>query len=215
MRHRTLLAALALLAAAGTGFAQGYDWQIGGRGVFIAGGTPSAAVGDTGTLLDLDNGGGLEVNAWLMFSERFGAELSLGGVSQQLHAVGGSTCCGGVDAGRVWLLPLAVLAQYHQPVYGNWDPYVGVGVAWAAPIFSESQELEGAGIVQLDLDGNPGIAVQIGANYDLDNRWYANLDLRYLGVTLDARVRLEDGDAPPVTLDIKPWVFGIGFGYRF
>lgn len=215
MNHRTSLAALVVLAAAGTAFAQGYDWQIGVRGLFVSGGGASEVVGDTGTLLDLDNGGGLEVNAWLMFSERFGAELSLGGVSQQLRAVGEPTCCGGIDAGRVLLVPVTVLAQYHQPVYGNWDPYVGIGVAWAPPIFSMSQELEGAGVVQLDLDGNPGIAVQVGANYNLDNRWYANLDLRYLGVTLDARVRLAEGDVEPVTLDIKPWVLGIGFGYRF
>jgi outer membrane protein len=154
-----------------------------------------------------------------MFSARFGAELALGASRHRLSAVGPSTCCGGgdraLDAGHVWLLPATVLVQYHQPVYGPWDPYVGVGVGWTVPIESSASELGEAGVTRLDLEGSPGVALQIGANYDRDDRWYFNVDLRYLGTTLEARVRLEDGDAPPVDLDIKPWQIALGLGYRF
>ena len=75
--------------------------------------------------------------------------------------------------------------------------------------------MKNAGVEQLDFEGNPGIAAQIGVNYTVNNRTSANFDVRYLGTTLDARVRTDEGDFEPVTLDIKPWVIGVGFQYRF
>jgi outer membrane protein len=59
------------------------------------------------------------------------------------------------------------------------------------------------------------VAAQIGANYQMDNRWYLNIDLRYLGTSLDAQVRTDEGDLPTVTLDAKPLVISLGFGYKF
>ncbi len=35
------------------------------------------------------------------------------------------------------------------------------------------------------------------------------------GSSLDATVKTIDGDLPTVSLDIKPWVFAVGFGYKF
>jgi outer membrane protein W len=49
----------------------------------------------------------------------------------------------------------------------------------------------------------------------MDNRWYLNIDLRYLGTSLDAQVRTDEGDLPTVTLDAKPLVISLGFGYKF
>jgi outer membrane protein W len=59
------------------------------------------------------------------------------------------------------------------------------------------------------------VAAQLGVNYQMDHRWYVNVDLRYFGTLLDARVRTEEEDFPTVTLDIKPLVISIGFGYKF
>lgn len=216
MRRLIIPALVVVLAAAGIGSAQGLEWQLAGRALYVTGADPTAVVGSTGRTLDLGSGGGIEVDATMMISERFGVELSLGASRHRLRAVGEPACCGGtIDGGDLWLPALTVMARYHQPAYGPWDPYVGIGVSWAEPIYDMSTELEDAGVERLEIDGNPGIAVQIGVNYDMDNRWYANLDLRYLGVSLDARTRLADGDAKPVSIDIKPWVIGAGFGYRF
>ncbi len=67
----------------------------------------------------------------------------------------------------------------------------------------------------VDFKGTVGLAAQGGVNYSLDNRWYANFDVRYLGVSLEATVTTAGGELEPVDLDIEPWVFGFGFGYRF
>jgi outer membrane protein len=148
-----------------------------------------------------------------MFSDRFGVELSVGASNHRLCVSGGDW--GEIDGGKVWLIPLTAIAQFHVPVFGEWDPYVGVGVSWVAPIFSLSADLSGAGVEQLDLEGGPGVAAQVGVNYQMDHRWYANIDLRYSGTSLDVRVRTDEEDFPTVALDITPLTVSLGFGYRF
>ena len=115
----------------------------------------------------------------------------------------------------MWLVPLTAIAQYHLPVYGPWDPYVGLGLTWAAPFFKMSGDASDAGVEQIDVEGGPAIAAQIGVNYQLDNRWYANVDIRYSGTSVDAQVRMDGENLPTITLDAKPLVVSLGFGYKF
>ena len=209
-----LLVFAALVAAAGTADAQLDDSSFGGRIFYVASSTTSDHLGDTESRIQFDSGVGAEFDATIKISRLFSAEFSIGLSGHQL-TVTGTDCCGEVDGGYAFVIPLTVLAQYHHPVYGDWDPYVGIGLTWAAPIYSISSEMEESGIERLDLDGGGGLAAQIGVNYMMDNRWYANLDLRYLGYSLEARTRTTDGDLPTVDLDTKPWVIGVGFGYKF
>jgi len=161
----------------------------------------------------MKSGLGLEFVANVMFSERFGAEFSVGASAHQLNLTG-DECCD-IDGGRVWLVPLTAIAQYHVQVYGKWDPYVGLGLTWILPIYKLSDDLSDSGFEELDIEGGAGIAAQVGVNYKIDNRWYVNLDLRYLGASLEARLSTEEEDFPPVTLDVKPFVIGLGVGRRF
>jgi outer membrane protein len=201
--------------------AQTADWMLGGRGLYVAAATESSLLGETDSRLELDAGGGFDLHATLDIFDRLAAQVSVGASSHRLEAVTAGSCCGGgsggerVDGGRVWLVPVSLLLQYHHPVYGEWDPYVGLGVVWTYPVYDLSRELEAAGVERLDFDGGAGFAAQIGANYALDTHWRASVDLRYLGVSLDARVRTAEGDLEPVSLDANPWVFGLGFAYRF
>ena len=204
---------IVVLAATATASAQSPEWRYGGRVSWVNAGTTSPELGDTGSTLDLRSGLGVEFDATLMFSDRFGVELSVGASAPRLSVSGGDW--GDIDAGRVWLVPLTAIAQYHHPVYGPWDPYIGLGVSWVAPIYNTSENLKEAGIEELEFEGSAGMAAKIGVNYQMDNRWYINIDLSYLGTSLDARVRTDEGDLPTVTLDTKPVVISLGFGYKF
>jgi len=212
-RLRLSLAVLFLAGTCGPALAQTPEWRLGGRALYAAAATTSDELGDTGLTLDMKSGFGLEFVSGVMFSERFGAEFSVGATAHRLELTGGECC--GVDGGRVWLVPLTAIAQYHVQVYGHWDPYVGLGITYIAPIYKLSADFSDAGIEELDFEGSVGLAAQIGLNYQLDNRWYVNLDLRYLGSSLEARMSTDEADLPPVTLDIKPFVIGLGFGRRF
>ena len=214
MRQRLLFSTVfVLVAIAGIASAQSPEWRYGGRVSWVNAGTSSDELGDTGSTLDLQSGLGVEFDATLMFSDQFGVELSVGASAHRLQVSGGDL--GTIDAGRLWLVPLTAIAQYHHPVYGPWDPYVGLGLTWAAPFYKESEDASDAGIEEMEFEGGPAIAAQIGVNYQMDNRWYANVDLRYSGTSVDAQVRTDQEDLPTVKLDIKPLVVSLGFGYKF
>jgi outer membrane protein W len=206
-------AAIVVCLWASSAEAQDIDLRQGGRILFLPGVTTSGEVGGTGMRLELSSGIGLEYEAVVRFSDLFGAEFTVGGIYHSLDVTDG--CCDGLDGGSVWLFPLTAMAQIHLPLSGTWDPYAGLGIAMVFPYYRYSADLGDAGVERLDLEGDAGLAAQIGINYAIDRRWRANLDLRYLGVTLDARVRTIDGDLQPVSLDIKPLVIGLGLNYRF
>jgi outer membrane protein len=214
-RRLTATCFFVVLVAAAVVSAQNADWRIGGRVLYMTGGATSPEVGDTGAGLELGAGGGLEFDAVARFSEMFAAEFTIGVTVQPLTVIGDDLCCGGIDGGWVWLVPLTALGQFHIPVYGKWDPYVGLGVAWTFPVDSLSSDIKAVGVQKIDFQGTVGFAMQGGVNYTINNRWYANLDIRYLGVSLEARVTTDAGKLQPVDLEIEPWVLGIGFRYRF
>jgi len=205
----------AIVVGGRTVAAQDAEWRLGGRALYVSGAATSPEVGNTGGSLQLEAGGGLEFDAVASFSEMFAVEFTVGATLQSLNVTGTDTCCGGIDGGWVWLFPVTAVAQFHIPVYGKWDPYLGIGVAWTYPYDDLSSEIKDFGAQDIDFKSTVGLAAQGGVNLALNNRWYANLDVRYLGVSLEATVRTDDGELEPVDLDTKPWVFGIGFGYRF
>jgi outer membrane protein len=207
--------AVTVCALAVSAGAQDIDWRQGGRLLFLPDSTTSDEIGDTGRRLELSSGIGLEYEAIVRFSKLFGAEFTVGATYHELEATPTETCCQAVDGGSVWLFPLSTVAQIHVPVNRKWDPYAGLGVAMVIPYYRYSQEFGEAGVERLDLEGNAGLAAQMGVTYTLDRRWRVNLDIRYLGVSLDARVRTTEGDLEPVSLDIKPLVVGIGVNHQF
>ena len=214
MHRRSLYSALFVaLVVAVSASAQSPEWRFGGRISWVNAGATSDELGDSGLRLDLESGPGGEFDATVMFSDRFAVELSVGGSAHRFQIRVGES--GDIDGGRLWLMPLSVIGQYHHPIYGPWDPYVGIGVSWTVPLYDNSQALNDAGFDDIDFEGVSAVVGQIGVNYQIDNRWYVNLDLRYFGASLDVRVSTEEQDFPTVSLDTKPVVFSLGFGYRF
>ena len=51
----------------------------------------------------------------------------------------------------------------------------------------------------------------LGGNLDLNDRWFLNLDLRWINIETDAK--LDGADAGKVKID--PFVGGLNVGYRF
>ena len=209
--HWTAFFIIFLLAASAS--AQSPGSRYGVRISWVNSSATSDELGDSGTRLDLEAGLGGEFDATLPFSDRFAVELSVGISAHRLRIFSGDS--GEIDGGRLWLMPLTAIGQYHHPVYGPWDPYVGLGVSWSVPYYDNSKEVNDAGFEDIDIEGGPAVVAQIGVNYQMDNRWYVNLDLRYFGSSLDVRVSTEEEDYPTVSLDTKPMVVSLGIGYKF
>jgi outer membrane protein W len=142
LRRLLILCTAALVVTAGSASAQSPGSRYGGRVSWVNASASSEELGDTGNTLELHSGFGFELDATLMFSDRFGVELSVGASTHRLCVSGGDW--GEIDAGRVWLLPVTAIAQYHHSVYGPWDPYIGIGVSWVAPFYKVSADLSDA-----------------------------------------------------------------------
>lgn len=115
----------------------------------------------------------------------------------------------GTEVGETKHLPPTISIQYHWMADGRFRPYVGAGVNYTL-FFDEETSGPLAGS-DLSLDESFGLAFQWGADFDLNDDWFLNLDVRYIDIESDAEL---DGDAL-TTVEIDPWVFGAEIGYRF
>lgn len=55
-------------------------------------------------------------------------------------------------------------------------------------------------------------ALQVGADYKLDAHWLLNADVKKIFLNTDVSV---NNGAVRADVDLDPWVFGLGVGYRF
>ncbi|MEL6363369.1 MAG: OmpW family outer membrane protein [Pseudomonadota bacterium] len=133
-------------------------------------------------------------------------ELIAASASHTVTAV--DTAVGDVYLGEVRHIPPTLLVQYHQQGLGPVKPYVGVGVNYT--IFLEND----APGINVDYDPSVGWAVQIGADYQLTERFFANIDLKYISISTDADLNTPVG-AVRADVDINPVVAGFGVGVRF
>lgn len=123
----------------------------------------------------------------------------------------------GVDAGSAKHLPPAVTLQYFPlGATSRWQPYVGLGVNYTLffdeQVDGQLEEMFGPG--DLDLDNSWGWAGQAGLDYQIDDHWLVNAAVWYLDIDTDATFKFA---ANRITTDVNvdPWVYMLGVGYRF
>jgi outer membrane protein len=115
----------------------------------------------------------------------------------------------GTVVGDTEHLPPTFTIQYHFLPNGRFRPYAGLGINYTT-FTSESTTgpLTGS---DLSLDASTGLAIQLGADFMINDNWLINVDLRSIDIETDAEL---DG-AALTTVAIDPSVFGINVGYRF
>lgn len=123
-----------------------------------------------------------------------------------------------VDAGSAKQLPPTVTLQYFpMDAASKFQPYLGVGVNFT--IFFEEDvdsELEAVlGKGDLELDDSWGLAGQIGFDYALNENWLVNASIWYIDLQTDAKFKFDSGSVVKADVDVDPWVYMIGIGYKF
>ncbi len=81
-----------------------------------------------------------------------------------------------------------------------------------------SQSLVNAlgGPTNLKADNSIGWAVQAGVDIDLDDRWFFNLDIKYIDIGIDVAITTPATSTTRTTrVDINPIIVGADIGYRF
>jgi outer membrane protein len=213
-------AGLALSATPAAAWEAG-DWLVRGRLINVAPDDSSSAVSIAGAAVpgsgvSVDSAVTLDIDFTYMMTRNWGAELLLDLSSKHdVSATGSLSALGQIVSARV--LPPALLLQYHFAPGAKVQPYAGVGLNYTY-FFDEdaSASLAGAlgGSASVDLDSSWGLAAQVGADIDLNNGWFLNVDLKYIDINTTANITAPAG-LTRVDVDINPWVYGIGLGKRF
>ncbi len=220
---KVLATALALCSMNALAVEKG-DWLLHVRAINVAPNDDSSLIrvdgaGVAGTGVAVDTGPSLDVSLGYMFTDKWAVEL-LADLSSK-HSVSSQGLAGlnvpdGTDVVDTSVLPPTVFLQYQFNPTGKVRPYAGVGLNYTL-FFND--ELTGAaksvlGANNLDIDSSFGAAAQFGIDWELDNDWSFNIDVKYIQIDTEATFDTAIGRAS-VDIDINPTVFGIGFGKTF
>jgi outer membrane protein len=116
----------------------------------------------------------------------------------------------GTPIGTFKHLPPVLTAKYDLLPDSSFQPYVGAGIN--VTIISDVN-LNIPGVSELKLNSTSvGPALQAGFDYKIQDHWYANADVKWVVLGSDLYL---PGQTRISTLHINPFLFGVGFGYRF
>ena len=116
---------------------------------------------------------------------------------------------GGDRVAKTKHLPPTVSLQYHFLPQADFQPYVGLGLNYTNFFDEETTgALEGA---DLSLDDSWGVAAQVGFDYMINEKWFWNVDVRWINIETDASLN----GAFLEKVEIDPLVYGAHIGFRF
>jgi outer membrane protein len=162
--------------------------------------------GVTGDQVTIDNSAIPELDFSYFVTDNIAFELIAAVTPHDVSTSDSSA--GALDIGKVWLLPPTLLAQYHYRELGAFKPYVGAGINYT--VFYNDKA--GGSVTDASYDNSFGPALQVGADYALDEHWMLNVDAKKIWINSDVRF---NGGAIRADVDIDPWVVGVGLGYHF
>lgn len=160
--------------------------------------------GDT----ELSNTAVPEIDFSYFITDNIALELIAATTHHDVSAKG--TDLGNVNLGDVWLLPPTLLLQYHFLSKGTVSPYVGAGINYS--IFYGVDEPNHGIVEDVDYKNGIGWALQVGVDVRIAENWYVNADVKRLFVDTDVNI---NHGAVKADVDVDPWLFGMGIGYKF
>jgi len=224
--YRMSLLAAALLASAGASAYEAGDWIVRGGAVMVAPNDDSsnldlAGAQLAGTGVEVDDNTQLLLNVTWMANEHVGVELLAATPFE--HSVDSKGLPGlglglsDVEVGSVKHLPPTLTVLWYPMESGAaFQPFIGAGINYT--IFFQ-EDTSGAaqaalGARNLELDDSWGLAARAGFDYMLNDCWSLHAGVYYLGIDTKANLDTALGKVG-VDVDINPWVYTVGLGYRF
>lgn len=172
-----------------------------------------------GTKATLDSDTQLGLNFAYMITDRVGIELLA--ATPFSHNVGVKGMPGpfaGLNGklGELKHLPPTVSVVYYPlDPKSAFQPYVGAGINYTWFFDTElTSEAEGKGFSGLDLDDSWGLAAQVGMDYMLSDNLMLNAQVRYIDIETKGSTSF-GGREVEVDVDVDPFVYMVGLGYKF
>lgn len=162
----------------------------------------------SGAHVDVDDATQLGLTLGYMYSSRVGVELLL--ATPFKHRVSGEGALAGVDVAEVEQLPPTLSVLYYFNEQAAFKPYVGAGINYTM-FFSEESKIGGGA----DLDDSFGLALQVGADYQINENLHVNASVRWIDIDTDATLSDTALGRVTTSVDIDPMVYSVMLGYSF
>ncbi len=170
-----------------------------------------------GTKATLDSDTQLGLNFAYMVTDKVGIELLA--ATPFSHDVGVKGLGAPLDGkfGTIKHLPPTLSVVYYPlDKTSAFQPYVGAGVNYTW-FFDDklSSQAEGNGFSGLDLKDSWGLAAQVGMDYMLTDNIMLNAQVRYIDIDTEATSNHAALGKVKVDVDVDPFVYMVGLGYKF
>lgn len=172
-----------------------------------------------GTKATLDSDTQLGLTGTFMLSEHLGIELlAATPFSHDVGVKGMPGIFAGLNGklGELKHLP-PTLSLVYYPLDGGsaFQPYAGAGINYTW-FFDDklTSEAEGKGFSGLDMDDSWGLAAQLGMDYMLGDNLLLNAHVRYIDIDTTGTTSFA-GEKVEVDVDVDPFVYMVGLGYKF
>ena len=176
----------------------------GKRIAIVGGGAIMEPDSDPATGLDIDGASAPTLSASWYFNDNMAIEL-WGAADKFNHRVRGPQG----KIGTVEQQPIALSGQYHfRAADAVMRPFVGLG--YYESNFS-NEGISGDGL-HVGLDTAKGAIATAGMDFNINSRWFARTDVRYMDGDADVNVA---GESTGESLKLNPWTLGVGIGARF
>lgn len=185
---------VAVMALAGlSSVAVADNWMMRVRAIGVAPDVDSSPLGG----IDVNTRYAPELDFTYFVTPNIGVELILATTRHEVSLNGSSL-------GKVSVLPPTLTLQYHFNPKGQISPYVGAGLNYTR---FYNVDLSGLKVDQNSFGG----ALQAGVDIAVSKNGYINLDVKKIWIGTE----VSSGGTKVTDLDIDPWVYGIGYGFRF
>ncbi len=209
MKNKVVVGALALVTGlwCSLGYAEAASGTrgIGGEGDWLirVGAHHINPKSDNHRIVEVDEATMVTFNATYFFTDTWAVELLAAlPFEHDINLVGGPRVA------ETKHLPPTLSVQYHFRPGQSVRPYIGLGLN--ATIFFEEDTTGPLAGVDLELDDSYGAAAQLGVDFDFNERWFLNAEVRYADIETEAKL----GGASIGDVRIDPWIFGINLGFR-
>ncbi len=204
------MALAATLLASSSAFAQVENpFVLRMRWLVVSPDDSSSAITTIGGVASVDTDIAPEIDLSYFFTDNIAAEL-ITAVSRH-RARGNGTSVGNLNLGEVSLLPPTLTLQWHFMPHDFVAPYVGAGIN-----YTYFYGVNPGPVAQhIDYENSFGGVLQAGVNFNFSSQWHINLDVKKVFLDTDLTIKLGNSAVIKTSVDIDPWIVGIGIGYRF
>ncbi|UXY53697.1 OmpW/AlkL family protein [Pseudomonas tohonis] len=174
---------------------------------------------DLGGKATMDSDTQLGLNFAYMLTDHFGLELLAATPFEHEVKIKGTAldAANGSLGSLKHLPPTLSVVYYPLESQSAFQPYLGAGINYTW-IYDEhvGSGATAAGFDNFRVKNSWGLAWQVGADYMLTDNIMLNAQVRYIDI--DTRAYVDNtalGVRAKVDVDVDPWVYMVGLGYKF